>query len=61
MIPELISTAYVMNLSHLYVYVYMPVVASRRLGKHVPVATNTHNSRRVVGTRLPVGLFVNTP
>jgi hypothetical protein len=44
MTPEPISTVYVTNPSHqsLSLYVYPPIVARQRFGKHVPAATNTH-------------------
>jgi hypothetical protein len=42
--PELISTAYFINLSHQSVclYTYPHIVARQRLGKNVIAATNTH-------------------
>jgi hypothetical protein len=43
MAPEPISTAYLINHSHLSVclYMYTPVVARQRPGKNVTEATNT--------------------
>jgi hypothetical protein len=51
MASEPISTAYFINPSHQSVclYVYPPIVARQRLGRHVPVAVNTLNNRRIVG------------
>jgi hypothetical protein len=51
MAPEPISTEYFINPSHQSVclYVYLPIVARQRLGRHVTAATNTRNSRRIVG------------
>jgi hypothetical protein len=42
--PEPISTAYLINLCHQSVclYVYSPIVAMQRLGKNVTAAMNTH-------------------
>jgi hypothetical protein len=49
MVPEPISTAYLINPSHKFVclYVYL-LVAMQRIGKSVTAATNTHNNRRTV-------------
>jgi hypothetical protein len=43
-VPEPTSTAYYINPSHhyLYLYVYLPIVSRQRLGKNVTAATNTH-------------------
>jgi hypothetical protein len=50
MAPEPISTAYFINPSHQSVCMcILPTVARQRLGRHVPMATNTRNSRRIVG------------
>jgi hypothetical protein len=64
MAPDPISTAYFINPSHksvcLYVYSLSllgkgwvkcipPFIARQRLGRHVPAAANTRNSRRIVG------------
>jgi hypothetical protein len=46
-----ISKAYFINPSHQSVclYVYPPLIARQRLGKHVSAATNTCNTGRSVG------------
>jgi hypothetical protein len=50
MAPEPISTAYFINPSHRSVcrYVYPPIVARKRLGKNVTVATKTHAAIEVL-------------
>jgi hypothetical protein len=49
--PEPISTAYFINLSHQSVCLYVQlVVARQRLGKYIPTATNTRNSRRIISS-----------
>jgi hypothetical protein len=48
--PEHISVAYLINPFHQSVCMCMrSIVARRWLGKHVPAATNTRNSMRIVG------------
>jgi hypothetical protein len=37
------------SLSPVCVYVYTAIIAKQRLGRHVPVAANTRNNRRIVG------------
>jgi hypothetical protein len=48
--PVFIKLGTYINPSHQSscLYVYPPIVARQRLGKHVPAATNTHSNRRTV-------------
>jgi hypothetical protein len=51
MAPEPISTVCFTNPSYqpVSLYVYSPIVARQRLGKHVPTIKNTRNNRIIVG------------
>jgi hypothetical protein len=42
MASESISTAYVLNPSHQFLFLYPPLVARLRLGENVTAATNTY-------------------
>jgi hypothetical protein len=43
----------------LCVYMFnLLIVARQRLGKHIPVATNTRNNRRIVGLHISMGLYI---
>jgi hypothetical protein len=46
MAPEPISTTHFINPCHqpVHLYVYTPIVARQRLGKHVTATTNTHST-----------------
>jgi hypothetical protein len=48
MAPECISTAYFIHPSHQYVCMWVhPIIVRQGLSKHIPMATNTHNSGRM--------------
>jgi hypothetical protein len=47
MAPEPISTAYFSQCVYMCI---LPIAARQRLGKQLPAAMNTRNSRRIVGS-----------